>query len=330
MKRDINNIAELIPQPVRLRNIDDSPGACCMSFGFDLNPLIQSIEKVGLVNPPLLKKDNQGSVTIITGYRRIKALKSLNMDSAACRVLSGDDILPIECLLMNLHDNLAVRKFNDVEKGMVLARLIPWIKTPEIVDYYLPLLGLPSNKATLSSYLRLEKEMEFEAKESIAKGQLSLRNAMMLLDIDSISKSSIIDLISNMKLTVSQQRQIMEYTVDLTHIEGISIPDILDDQSIRSIRSDTRMNNPQKGRALIRYLRIRRYPSVSKAEKEFKKMVSRLNLEKTIRIDHSPFFESPYYRLEVLFKDGTSLREKLKNFMREDIDSLTDPWKKEQ
>lgn len=326
---DINNITEIISQPVVLSNIDDSPGPCCMSFGFDLNPLIQSIERVGLINPPLLKRDSQGSITIITGYRRIKALKSLKADRAGCRVLSGDNILPIECLLLNLHDNLAVRKLNDVEKGMVLARLILWIKTLEIVERYMPLLGLPSNKATLSSYLRLEEEMGFRAKESIVQGQLSLRNAMMLLDIDSISRSSIIDLISNIKLTVNQQRQLIDYTVDLAHIEGTSISDILDDRSVKRINSDTRMNNPQKGRALIRYLRMRRYPSVSKAEREFKKMVSKLNLGKMVRIDHSPSFESPYYRLEVLFKDGPSLREKLENFMTEDINILTDPWKKD-
>ena len=153
---------------------------------------------------------------------------------------------------------------------------------------------------------------------------------MMLLDIDSTSRSSIIDLISNIKLTVNQQRQLIDYTVDLSSIYGTSIPDILDDQSVKRISSDTRMNNPQKGRALIRYLRMRRYPSVSKAEKEFKKMVSKLNLGKMVRIDHSPSFESPYYRFEVLFKDGPSLRGELENFLREDIDILTDPWKKER
>jgi len=327
---DIDKITEIIPQPVVLNSIDDSPGPYCMSFGFELNPLIQSIERVGLINPPLLKRDPQGNITIIAGYRRIKALKSLKKNRAGCRVLSGDDIVPIECLLLNLHDNLAVREFNNVEKGMVLARLTPWIKPLEIVEHYMPLLGLSSNKATLSSYLRLEEEMQVQAKESIAKGQLSLRSAMILLDIDSISRSSIIDLISNLKLTVNQQRQLVDYTVDLSHIDGKSIPDILDDQSVKKISSDIRMNNPQKGRALIRYLRMRRYPSVSKAERDFKKMVSRLNLGEMVRIDHPPSFESPYYRLEVLFKDGPSLREKLEDFMREDIEILTDPWKKER
>jgi hypothetical protein len=326
---DINSIIAIIPQPVVLSNIDDSPGPCCMSFGFELTPLMQSIKRVGLINPPLLKRDNEARITIITGYRRIKALKLLKADRAACRILSGDDILPIECLLLNLHDNLAVRELNDVEKGMVLARLIPWIKSREIVEHYMPLLGLPSKKATLSSYLRLEEEMGIRAKECIAQGQLSLRNAMMLLDIDSISRSSIIDLISNIKLTVNQQRQLIDYTVDLAHIEGTSIPDILDNQSVKRIKSDTRMNNPQKGRTLIRHFRIRRYPSVSMAEREFKKMVSRLNLGEMVRIDHSSSFEFPYYRLEVLFKDGPSLREKLENLMGEDINILTDPWKKD-
>jgi len=327
---DINNIGEIIPQPVVLSNIDDSPGPCCMSFGFDLNPLIQSIERVGLINPPLLKQDDKGLITIITGYRRIKALKSLRADRAVSRIVSGDDILPIECLLLNLYDNLAVRKFNDVEKGMVLARLIPWIKTREIVEHYMPLLGLSPNKATLSSYLRLEEEMEDGIKESIARGHLSLRNAMTLLGIDSISRSSIIDLISNLKLTVNQQRQLIDLTVDLSHIEGTSVFDVLDDQSVKRINSDTRMNNPQKARALLRHLRMRRYPSVSKAEGDFKKMVSKLDLGEMVRIDHSPSFESPYYRLEVLFKNGSSLREKLENLIREDIDILRDPWEKER
>ncbi len=42
---------------VEVNQINENPGPYCMSFGFDLKPLIRSIEKFGLINSPIVTKD---------------------------------------------------------------------------------------------------------------------------------------------------------------------------------------------------------------------------------------------------------------------------------
>jgi len=227
---------------------------------------------------------------------------------------------------LNLHDNLSVRAFSDVEKGMILDRLMPWIKKDEIIEHYMPLVGLPSHVPTLQFYLRLEQELGPLTKSLMARGRLALKAAKLLLDMDYPSRSSVVGLISNIKLNVNQQIQLIEHISDLSHIEHKSIGDILGESSVEKIRSNTRMNEPQKGRAILRAIRVRRYPSLSSAETTFRKRLSRLRLGDRVRIDYPPGFEAPHYRLQVLFKNGRALREELADLLSQDIETITDPW----
>ena len=137
------------------QDIEDSPGPYCMSFGFDLGPLIRSIQNVGMINPPLLIEKRGDGHTVIAGYRRIRAFRVLHYEEIPCRLLSASQLSPFECLLLNLYDNLATRRLNDVEKGMVFMRLAALLSHEEIVKDYMPLLGLPSHRPTLLFFLRL-------------------------------------------------------------------------------------------------------------------------------------------------------------------------------
>ncbi|MFH1630278.1 MAG: ParB N-terminal domain-containing protein [Pseudomonadota bacterium] len=326
---NILNIADTIPQPVALKDIDDSPGPCCMSFGFDLTPLIQSIENVDLINPPILRKDNQGNITIIAGYRRIKAMKSLKRGRAACRILSGRDISPLKCLQLNLYDNLSIRTLNQVEKAMILTRLSSLVSRDETMAYYMPLLGLPSNEETLLFFLRVERDLGKTEKEFLAQGRLSLQATKMLLEVDEASRSAILGFLSDIKLNTNQQTQYIDYLIDLAHIECKSIPQILGEKVLTGICSDTHMNGPQKGRAILRNLRARRNPSLVSAEKRFNKTLSGLNLPVGVQVNAPPYFEGTDYRLEVLFKEGKDLRKKLQVlYQSEGLSNLGNPWGK--
>ena len=65
---------------LNLKEIPEDPGPYCMSFGFDLDPLIRSIEKCGLLFPPFVAKNESGKMDVVIGFRRILALKSLKWD----------------------------------------------------------------------------------------------------------------------------------------------------------------------------------------------------------------------------------------------------------
>jgi len=315
---------------VDIKDIDDRPGPYCMSFGFDLDLLTESIKRVGLINNPLLIRNKNEKLDIIVGYRRIHALKILGWDKIPCRIIAESDLSPLKCLLLNLHDNIVIRKFNAVEKGMVLSRLCSRIDRNEVLKNYMPILDLPSHAPTLDLFLRLDKESDEDIKTLIIIGELSLVAAKMIFLLDNDAKSIISKLISKFKFNVNQQIQLIEYLNDISFSERKKIRDILEEKPFKTLYSDTRMNNPQKVRALLKVLRKRIFPKLIKAEETFKQTVSILDLPEGIRIYPPPFFEAPNYRMEVLFANGNELKKKIEDLSRtEGLSKLREPWEKD-
>lgn len=322
-----DNIASHSIRQVALTDIDVRPGPYCMSFGFDVDQLMQSIKRVGLVNSPLIIRNGLENFNIITGYRRIHASKSLGWKTIPCRILSENEMPPLNCLLLGLYDNLCTRELNNVEKGMILSRLSSMIQRNEILEYYMPLLELPSHGPTLDLYLRLDHELDEKSRESISKGHLSLYAAKLFLEIDNDARTSVLQLILNLKFNINQQRQLVDNIIMLSNNSKRSIVDILEEKTLKNIYCDTRMNNPQKVNAILMTLRSRVFPRLIEAEETFKKTTSDLDLPEGVRISHPPFFESPNYRLEVLFKNGKDLEAKIERlYQTKGFSSLRDPW----
>ena len=320
------NISGMPLQEVILDRIDDSAGPFCMSFGFDLTPLMTSIKAVGLVNPPVLRTA-QGELAVVAGYRRIKALKALNIESIPCRILRAEDMSPIQCLLLNLYDNLAARGLNDMEKGMALRRLSVWAAQRELVTHYMPLLGLPPDEKCLMFFLEMERNLDGETKAFIAEGRLSSRTVRILAQMDETSRTSLMKGISMLNLNFNQQLLFIDYVVDLAHIDAKEISQIVAELGFD--RKDQRQasNRPQKARETLNRLRKRRNPCIVKAEERFRRMVSGLNLPHGMRINAPPFFEGSDYRLEVLFTHGEDLQLKLERLIQGGrLSQLRNPW----
>ena len=324
-------IADILPKPVYLKQIDHNPGPYCMSYGFDVTRLSDSIRGIGLLNAPILMDKGEGDVQfeVVTGFRRLRALKMLGEEGGIpCRILPPQTT-PLECLLINFHENLITREFNPVEKGMALTRLLKWVPAEEVTGIFMPLLGLPSHEETLRLFAGIETEFERPAQELLANGHLSTRGARLLLEMDREARGKFCRYFSVVKFSKNQQTQFIEFINDLSHIENRTLIQLLDDPQLVSIRESEPMNNPQKIKALIKILRTRRLPHLVQAEKGFNRMVERLALPAHYRITPPPFFEGPEYRLDISFRNGRDLMEKLSILLKkEGIAALEDPWAK--
>jgi ParB family chromosome partitioning protein len=321
---DLLKIINAPLEAVDVKDIASDQGACCMSFGFDLKPLIRSIERIGLINAPVVMKERQGRAEIISGYRRILALKLLGWDRIPCRIPS---ISPLEGLLVNLYENLSTRDFNLVEKGMVLSRLTAWRPTTEILLRYMPLLSLPSHEPILTFFVRLETELDRQTKDRLIQGGLSLQGARMLLDVEPRSRFPLLDLITTLRLNVNQQKKLMEYLMDISRRDKVSVSQILQDPKMTEIRTDAALNTPQKARAVLDFWRANRFPILVNAEKSFKRNISTLGLPDGVKITPPPFFESASYQLKAVFTNGKDLKDKIEALSRmKGLEGLKDPW----
>ncbi len=326
---DTKKTTKLSTHTVNITDIDCSPGPYCMSFGFDLKPLIRSINKIGLINNPLVIRNGQGKFTIISGYRRIMAFKSLKSAKVPCKILLESGLSPLECLLINLYENLATRRLNEIEKGMVLNRLARWLPKDEILDHYMGLLELPSHEPTLVFFIRLDRELNEEIKECLVKDYISKRSVGKLLDMEHDSMLRVFRLLSTLNFNFNQQNQLIEYLTDLSYINDTQILTLLDTYRIERISSDPKLNNPQKAKAILRFLRAKRYPSLVNAEETFKKKISSLRLPEGVIIEAPEYFEASHYSLKIIYKDGKELAEKIEDLVHtKGLTDLCDPWER--
>jgi ParB family chromosome partitioning protein len=320
------NIEDVAVTAVSLGQVNPEPGPYGMSFGFDLTRMMGSIQVVGIVNPPQIIANQEGGWDVVSGYRRIMAVRALGWKEVLCRDLSGSNLSRLECMELSLHDNLATRTFNEVEKGMILKRLSLHASAQELLRYYMPLLGLPSNEPTLQAYLLID-DIEEPIKHGLAGGRISLQTVTILLGLAPEARLAIWKCIGDLRLNTNHQKRLIEYAVDLSDMEGKTAAQILTEGSVAGIFQDQKLNNPQKAKALLEHLQSRRNPRLARSERAFRQRVSRLNLPDGVRIRHPPYFEDPSFTLEVPFRDGEGLRKKIIQLSQiKGLENIRSPW----
>ena len=321
-----HRLSERVTLKVAVSEIDLDPGPFCMSFNFNLEQLKSSIERFGVLNAPYVIKGSNSRYTVVAGYRRLLAVRELGWREALCHVLPGN-FPALEALLLNLYDNIVQRKMNEIEKAMVLERLNRYVKQEALMKEFMSTLGIPANKQNLSILLQIP-ELEEQVRISIATQRISLRVAGLMMTLNSHDRLKINELFTELKLSFNQQWEVIQWIIEIASREGRAAKEILEDDAVTEIVNNSEMSNPIKSKTIVKMLRTRRFPSLVKAEKAFKKGVSKLALPKGVKIIPPPFFEHRNYRLEIGFSQGKDLKEGVEGLSRlPGLEQITDFWK---
>ena len=252
------------------------------------------------------------------------ALKSMKVDSIPCGVLSHAHFSILDCLCIALHENLSIRRFNDIEKSMAILRLTGCVPEEDILRSYMPMLGLPSHRDTLRLFMRLEFELDEETKLRLAKGKLTLGTIKGLLDMEPEIRRLVTQGIIDLNLNINQQRYFIEYLNDVALTRNAEIPEIMKDLNLDK---PPEPNRPQRAHSVLKSLRAMRYPRLAQAERVFQRKIASLSLPKDVKIAASAYFEDSNYRLEILFKTGRDLKTKIDDLSENTgLEDLGDPW----
>jgi len=293
---------------IYLKNIDFKDKTFLLSYGYDLNPLKQSIKQVGLLNPPILRKKSAAAYQIICGYRRIQALRKLGVSSLTSTIVpskTGDR----ESLLLSLYDNTSHREFNPIEKSIALNKLKNYYPEEKIVHDFLPVLKLQPHITQLKAFRPLCR-LEREIKDALLEGKISEHTAIQLSQMDRASRRALGKLLIALRLSVSKQAEILDYVSEIAIRENLPIEKLTCTSEMRSILDDEKLNQPQKGEAIREHLRERRYPQLTKKEREFTRNLKQLKLHPYIKLKPPPFFEGNHYHFSLCFKDLEELKKR--------------------
>jgi ParB family chromosome partitioning protein len=309
-----------------LEKMADDPGPYTMSYGFNLDVLCESIRKVGLIHPPLVARNQEGSFDVVSGFRRILALKALDERNAFCHDVTTVLASPLERLLAAFYENLATRKFNDMEKAIILHKLQGHVGTEELLASFMPLLSLPSHEGTLKFYLKL-LTLEESIQDAVAVGAISIKIAKALVEMEKGVRQALFHWISVLKLNLNQQMKFIEYVEDIRMRDGVAAPEMFSDEVFLKVLENPQLNNPQKAKAVLETLRVRRFPRLAQAQQAIESAVSTISMPPGASIHYDPYLEDPYYHLEIKFKHGKELRNAIdKLHPSRNLEAIPELW----
>ncbi|MCP5007750.1 MAG: ParB/RepB/Spo0J family partition protein [Planctomycetes bacterium] len=274
----------------------------------DLDNVMDSINKVGLINPVVVKKTPCGnkSYTIVCGHKRLRAFKEAGVEMIDARIV--DSATDEELLLMSFYDNLFCRELSDMEKAVIIKNFegIGYTKN-RLLSEILPHLQVPQNEKILDKYLSIFK-LGAEVLDSIARQELEIEKAFILLPLEKEECDSVYKvLFKESKVNLNEARETVRNLLDLKQIRQSRIPVLLETDEIKSILRGKSTNERQKGECLYQLVKGMRYPTINEKEEAFATAIKELAFDRNIRINHSRFFESDEVQITIKVSDEEHL-----------------------
>ncbi|MEA3279010.1 MAG: ParB/RepB/Spo0J family partition protein [Thermodesulfobacteriota bacterium] len=297
-----------ILKSVKLASIDLEDKTYRITTRSDVDDLINSIKNIGLINPPLLKMVGSG-YTIVCGFRRINACKSLGRLRIEA-VIVDFDVSRLECVKLAITDNALQRQLNLVEKSRSINMLSRFYSDYKSLSKAASVLGLPENPSLIKkieSICKLPRAIQ----NRILSETVSLSVAIELGMFNSDIGISFANLFDDLKLSLNKQREIITFIKEISIRDDISIMEVLQGSDLLEILNDNNLDRSQKSQKVRFYLKQRRYPEITSADKQFRQNIKELRLGNNIRLIPPNNFEGATYILKLSFNNPGELQDSL-------------------
>ncbi len=289
-------------QKISLQQINLSDETFSVNFMPDLQKLQSSIERIGLIQPVLLRRKGD-KYQIVCGFRRISIFQELGSKEIESSVFEEKERDEFELFSISLHENLTSRGFNTVEKAIALDKLIHrfQIDPVNVIRSFLPLFSLEPNEKILSTFLSLAR-MENEVKRYILEEEVSRSNIRKLSALTSDDRIALLPLISSLRLGENRLREMLTLVEEISKRNRMKVRDIVHRPEVQSILSQKELSPSQRTERSKKVLTALRYPRMREMEERFEKKRKDSNLPPNVFVRHPPFFEGKGLKVEFQFE----------------------------
>ena len=292
-------------EKISLTEIDIEDETYRITTDSSTDDLEASIQRVGLLNPPVLRKKASGYAPV-SGFRRIRACRKLGWESVDSRVLDAK-IPDIQCVMTAICENSLQRALNLIETSRALNILSAYVAdVPRRLRINAD-LGLPDNPRYMDKVAKLSR-LPMNVQDAVADESISLSMAVALERIAPTDATILCNLFCDLKIGLNKQQEILTLIKEISAREDISINALLNGPDFNSIRTNPDFDRTRKRQAIRNYLKHRRYPNIAKSEERFKAHKRRLNLSQPIKLEPPPYFEGKDYTLKIQFSNLSELK----------------------
>ena len=263
----------------------------------DPDRLKKSIEKIGILNRPVVKESSPGAFIPVLGRRRLEAVRGLGYEQAEVLILPGD--MPVSSgWRLAFWDNVAHRNFEPATTAVIVNRLLEIFPKDEVAGEFLPVLGVPARGPRLER-LRLLGSLEHRVLHRWADGRLLEKTALLLAQLDRPNRAKLMDVVEALNLNANKSAEVVGNLFDLSVYHGMSISEILLHETARSILSDDEVTIEERAARFRDMVRSKKFPDLVEKEREFQNWCQRFHGLSNVKIRPTQSFEADGCYVEV-------------------------------
>jgi hypothetical protein len=288
----------------------DQPLLACTVSG-PAQDLVDSIESVGIINPPLVRGRH-----VVCGYRRLLAARSLGRDRVTVWMVPELELTPEAAVELALRDNLGHRGVSEAEKARAVEILIRRLGVPaeRVRTNVLPLLGRAPRARVLRMYLSVGSSSPLVLR-LLDEGRIGLGTAHTLALLSEADQQDLCRFLRSLGTGINTGREIVEGLVDLSLREERDIQSVLADDWIAAPQQSH--DRAAAARQFVQALRFRRQPGYQGARRADMASAARWSQLAGADLEVPPGREGGSWRCRIRFRTPEELRTKLMQVLDE-------------
>ena len=244
---------------IPLSQIDSTDRTFEISTDDSLEILKASIRSLGVIHPPILIEKprmagKEVSYIPIAGFRRIEACRELRFRFLTANCL-GSETPFYQCALVAITESHFQKALNPIEISRCFALIEKSGEQGDKVLKSLHSIGFQANDASISKFKRLNR-MDRLIKNGVIEGAIALPVALDLFDMsDQDGAMALAQLFVELRISLSRQRELMDWIQAIAHRERTEIKAVLADEAIRNWLVDETLDPPDKANLIRDHFR---------------------------------------------------------------------------
>lgn len=292
-------------ETIPLSAIDMADTHFRISESRSLTPLVDSIQAIGVLVPPLVSRAENGRHRIVSGFLRIEACRKLAMERVTVRIPEVDTPV-VKLSWAAVSENALSRELSIVEKASATVLLQQYHSNMDDLSKVAAKLGLMLDTTMATKLLRL-MQLPDVVVEAVSNGSVAFATALDLEKEGVPAMMAITRLFEQLKIGLNHQRFFLQMIYEITRRDEIGIVDFLKQPDLALIVDDHELDAKTKTRKVKDLLYRMRFPNLSAQEMRFRETADLLATEKGVRFVPPPYFEGNTIRLTLAFDSKKKL-----------------------
>ena len=262
-----------------------------------LGPLVESIRQVGILSPPVVRKNDDGSLAPVVGRRRIEAASKAGISKLSVFVVDASES---DENLVNLlfWDNISRIGNSPVTVAAIVTSLLEVFDSETVAQTYLPWIGVPPRGPRLLR-LKAVAKLDERSQRALWSGRILEKTASLLSGLNTEDRFELLNFIERYGWNANKSDEMAQAVYDLSILSGESVSKTIC-EAVQLLETqheqDDAIRKSEKMRNLIKSLR---WKDVSQHQELFNQWQKRLDLPRHIRVKPSISFENDSVSIEI-------------------------------